>query len=141
MKLFLSTMFFAFITITAIAQEGAVLDTTPPGPYIQFTEKSYDFGDIYQGDKVAYTFNFTNTGDSPIVISNVQTTCGCTASCWPREPIAPGKSNKIDITFNSAGKIGMQNKVITIISNSVNNPERVKIVTNILVKPAEKTEG
>ena len=51
---------------------------------------------------------------------------------WPREPIAPGKSAKLKVVFNSTGKMGMQNKVITVMSNAVNNPERVKIITNIL---------
>lgn len=138
MKNILSTCLVSLIMVTqSFAQDGVELDTTvtPPGPYIQFTESVHEFGDITQGDKVAYTFEFTNTGDAPIVISNVQTTCGCTASSWPREPVLPGESSKIDVTFNSANKIGHQNKVITIISNATNNPERVKIVTNVL-KPA-----
>ena len=86
---------------------------------------------------MAYTFEFTNDGDAPLVLSNVQTTCGCTASSWPREPIAPGASSKIDVTFNSTGKSGHQVKVITIISNATNNPERVKILTNVLKKAVE----
>lgn len=121
-------------SLAASAQDAELLDTPPPGPYIKFSEMSYDFGDIEQGDKVEYTFEFTNTGDAPVIISNVLTTCGCTASSWPREPILPGASSKIEVTFNSAGKIGHQNKVITIQSNATNNPERVKIVTNILPK-------
>jgi hypothetical protein len=68
------------------------------------------------------------------VISNVKTTCGCTASSWPREPIAAGESSTIKVNFNSAGKIGHQNKVVTIMSNASNNPERIKIVTNIIPK-------
>ncbi|PIB35556.1 hypothetical protein BFP72_09210 [Reichenbachiella sp. 5M10] len=122
-------------TLSALAQEGA--EIIAPGPHIKFATSVYDFGDITQGDRVNYTFEFTNDGDTPLILSNVQTTCGCTASSWPREPIAPGASSKIDVTFNSTGKIGHQNKVITITSNATNNPERVKIVTNILPKPAE----
>ncbi|UXP31295.1 DUF1573 domain-containing protein [Reichenbachiella agarivorans] len=122
-------------SIGVFAQEGA--EIIPSGPHIKFATSSYDFGDITQGDKVNYTFEFVNDGNAPVIISNVQTTCGCTASSWPREPIAPGASSKIEVTFNSTGKIGHQNKVITITSNATNNPERVKIVTNIL----PKTEG
>lgn len=123
------------LSVAVMAQESnQAVELTPPGPYIKFTEMSHDFGDIEQGDKVQHVFEFTNSGDAPIVISNVLTTCGCTAPNWPRDPIAPGESSKIEVTFNSAGKIGHQNKVITIMSNATNNPERVKIVTNILPK-------
>lgn len=136
MKFIVSILFLSLISTASFSQDGTA-EFIPPGPHIKFDNASYDFGDITQGDKVAYTFEFTNDGDQPVVISNVLTTCGCTASSWPREPIVPGASNKIDVTFNSAGKIGHQNKVITIMSNATNNPERVKIITNIL----PKTEG
>lgn len=124
-------------TLTSFGQstEEAV-EFLPPGAHIKFAVSSYDFGDITQGDKVEYTFEFINDGDAPLILSNVMTTCGCTASSWPREPIAPGAKSKIDVTFNSTGKIGHQNKVITIMSNASNNPERVKIVTNILPNEA-----
>ncbi|MEO9964589.1 MAG: DUF1573 domain-containing protein [Reichenbachiella sp.] len=134
MKNIIAIITLSFFSIAASAQDAELPEPTPPGPFIEFAESSYDFGDIEQGDKVEYTFEFTNTGDAPIVISNVLTTCGCTASSWPREPILPGASSKIEVTFNSAGKIGHQNKVVTIMSNATNNPERVKIVTNILPK-------
>ncbi|MCV9385546.1 DUF1573 domain-containing protein [Reichenbachiella ulvae] len=136
-KIFLALTLALGLTY-AQAQDGQ--EIIPPGPHINFVNSSYDFGDITQGDKVAYTFEFTNDGDAPLVISNVRTTCGCTASNWPREAIAPGESSKIDVTFNSRGKIGHQNKVITIMSNASNNPERVKIVTNVLL-PETTPEG
>ncbi len=132
--LLLAVLVLGFST-AAFSQEGAELFA--PGPHISFVESSHDFGDIEQGDKVEFTFEFTNDGDAPLVISNVQTTCGCTASSWPREPIAVGEKSKIDVTFNSAGKSGQQNKVITIMSNATNNPEKVKIVTNILPKKTD----
>jgi hypothetical protein len=120
---------------------------TPAGPKAQivFKETSHDFGDIKQGDKVQYTFEFNNAGQAPLVISNVQTTCGCTASEWSKEPILPGKTGQIKATFNSAGKIGRQNKVITVFSNALNPEERVSIVSNVLPAdaniPGQKTEN
>lgn len=135
MKYILSILAVVTIAYGAQAQEEATeLTVQAPGPYINFSEMSYDFGEINQGDRVEHIFEFTNTGDAPIVISNVKTTCGCTASSWPREPIAAGESSTIKVNFNSAGKIGHQNKVVTIMSNASNNPERIKIVTNILPK-------
>ncbi len=107
------------------------------GPQITFTESSHDFGDIKQGDKVEHTFTFKNSGTEPLILSNVLTTCGCTATNWPRDPIAPGKSGEITVRFNSAGKMGRQNKVVTVVSNATNAQERVKIITNILPNTAK----
>lgn len=110
------------------------------GPLLVFEESQYDFGDIYQGDKVDHVFSFTNQGTEPLILSNVATTCGCTASFWPKEPIVPGDSSEIKISFNSAGKMGRQNKIITVYSNSTQSMTRVKIITNVLPPKKEKTE-
>jgi len=108
-----------------------------PGPYMTFEEESYDFGDIYQGDKVEYIFNFENTGDSPLIITNIKVTCGCTATDWAREPIPPGEKSSITVKFNSAGKMNKQNKIITIVSNASNSVPQVKIVANVLPKKSD----
>ncbi len=104
---------------------------------IEFQESTYEFGDIYQGDVVSHTFTFENTGEAPLVLTNIATTCGCTAPEWPREPIMPGETGEILITFNSTGKMGIQNKVITVFSNASNPQERISITTNILPKKSE----
>ncbi|MFT5640292.1 MAG: hypothetical protein ACI9A7_000389 [Cyclobacteriaceae bacterium] len=124
-------IFFSFlISFTAFAQTE---DTElVAGPKITFSESTFEFGEISQGDRVEHIFEYTNTGTSPLVLASVRTTCGCTATDWEKEPIAPGEKSSIKVKFNSTGKIGMQNKVVTIMSNAVNNPERVKIVTNVL---------
>ncbi len=71
------------------------------GPYIAFTEPVFDFKEIYQGDKVEHVFKFENTGNKPLIISNVQTTCGCTVPAWPKEAIAPGTKQEIKVVFNT----------------------------------------
>lgn len=126
-------LFVFFLATAAYAQEGqpAAAEQTD-GPVITFTEKMHDFGDITQGDKVQHVFTFTNSGNEPLILANVETTCGCTASNWPRDPIAPGEEGQITVTFNSTGKMGIQNKVIRVRSNATNNVETVKIVTNVL---------
>src|SRR5687768_2375814 len=101
------------------------------GPIITFIEKSHDFGDIPQGGKVEYIFKFKNTGTQPLVISDVITTCQCTAKQWSKEPVMPGKSGQITVSFDSAGKMGIQNKVISIQSNATNSTERVSIRVNV----------
>ncbi len=126
--------FLILLSMVAFAQE----ESTPlSGPKIYFSETSFDFGDITQGDRVEHVFEFENVGNEPLILSDVRTTCGCTAPEWPREPVIPGAKSMVRVVFNSAGKIGMQNKVITVMSNAVNSPARVKIVTNVL----SNTEG
>lgn len=109
---------------------------TPPasknGAVITFGETSHDFGDIIQGQKVEYVFKYKNTGTEPLIISEVMTTCGCTATQWMKTPLGPNKESEIKATFNSDGKMGRQNKVITILSNSINNMASVSIVCNVL---------
>lgn len=130
MKRILGAMILMAVFAGAYGQE--VVDGS--GARIVFVEDSFDFGDIQQGDKVEHTFEFENAGDQPLILSNVLTTCGCTASDWPREPIVPGELASIKVTFNSAGKLGVQNKIITIVSNAINPRERIRITTNVLPK-------
>ena len=129
---YLASLLLVGIGFLAIGQEAEQEETPMSGAKIYFAEKSYDFGDITQGEKVEYTFEFENVGNAPLILSDVRTTCGCTAPEWPKEPVAPGASAKLRVVFNSAGKMGMQNKVITVMSNAANSPERVKIVTNVM---------
>jgi hypothetical protein len=106
------------------------------GPVITFENKTHDFGDIIQGEKVEYVFSFSNTGTEPLIITNVEVTCGCTTpKGWPRDPIQPGHKGELTVSFNTAGKIGRQNKPIIVISNAV-NPEgnRLSFSANILEK-------
>jgi len=105
------------------------------GASISWDKSTHDFGEVFQGDKVEHTFRFTNTGSKDLVITNVEVTCGCTTpKGWPRDPIAPGGSGELTIAFNSAGKIGKQNKVITITSNSVGTLNQVMFTATVLPK-------
>lgn len=105
------------------------------GAVITWEKKTHDFGNIVQGDKVEHTYYFTNTGNEPLIITNVQVSCGCTTPKWPRDPIPPGGQGELTVGFNSAGKMGMQNKPVTLVSNAV-NPEAntISFTTTILEK-------
>ncbi len=88
-------------------------------PVINFETKSYDFGKIYEQDgKADYTFTFTNKGNSPLVVSRVQASCGCTTPTWTKEPIEPGKSGDILVSYNPVGRPGAFVKSITVFSNA-----------------------
>ncbi|MEJ5995578.1 DUF1573 domain-containing protein [Pedobacter sp. Du54] len=87
-------------------------------PVIKFEEELYDFGKITEGTSVKYEFKFKNTGKTALIISNATATCGCTVPEYPTKPIKPGDSGNIKVVFNSQGKEGMQDKVVSIISNA-----------------------
>lgn len=134
----LISLFVVCVAFGVLAQSTDPENEVANGPQITFEESAHDFGDIFQGDRVTHTFTYENTGNEPLIISDVRTTCGCTATNWNREPLAPGETASITVNFNSAGKSGVQNKVVTILSNAVNSSERVKITTNILKKPQDQ---
>ena len=123
-------LFFTFF-ILAFANQVQAQESVP---VISFKENSIDFGDIVQGQKVEHTFVLTNTGKQPLIISNVAATCGCTVPSWPKEPVAPGKSAEIKVSFNSTGKVGKQNSVVRIYSNASEPIEKVSLISNVLTK-------
>jgi hypothetical protein len=130
LALSLTTMGFAAQAQTA-AVKPANAQTKVAGPQIQFEEMKYDFGSIKQGDIVDHTFKFKNVGTQPLVISNIGVSCGCTTPDWTKEPVMPGKTGTISAKFNSAGKMGMQNKVLTIESNSAGGNAMVSLVGDV----------
>ena len=90
-------------------------------PFFEFDEKVKEFGTITQGEIVSTVFTFKNVGQSDLIISSAQGSCGCTVPDWPKEPIAPGAEGKVEVTFNSTGKQGLQNKTITLVANTIPN--------------------
>ncbi len=123
-----------FILISLGLTAGAQSQTS--GPVITWEKSTHDFGDLTQGDKVERTFKFKNTGTEPLIITNVQVTCGCTTpKGWARDPIDPGQSGEITVAFNSMGKYGKQNKVVTVVSNAVNpDGAQITFTANVLEK-------
>ncbi len=92
---------------------------TANAPVFKFEKEVYDFGKIIDGDVVTYDFKFKNIGNSPLIISSATATCGCTVPEYPKEPVAPGAEGVIRVVFNSAGKPGMQNKIVSITANTI----------------------
>jgi hypothetical protein len=107
-------------------------DNKGGGPKFKFNEEEHDFGKIIEGEKVMFSFKFKNVGTSDLLISSANGSCGCTIPDYPKTPIAPGKEGKIDITFNSEGKKGVQNKTITIVANTQPNTFVLKIKSMVI---------
>jgi plastocyanin len=101
-------------------------------PVMKFEKEMHDFGKIKSGDKVTYEFKFTNTGKSPLIITDAVATCGCTKPEWPHTPIKPGDAGAIKVTFNSAGKMGLQDKMITITGNTIPAQNMVHLIGEVL---------
>lgn len=83
---------------------------------LQLKDSSYDFGKIPQGRPVTHIFEVINHGNEPLVLENVQASCGCTTPEWSKDPIAPGGSQKITVGYNSASE-GAFEKNITVTYN------------------------
>lgn len=109
------------------------------GAKIEFKDKdnTIDYGTVNkEDDNGLRAFVFTNTGDAPLIIKDAKSTCGCTVPSFPKEPIAPGQSGKIEVKYNM--NTGPIRKTITIETNAVNYEEgrvALKIKGEVVVKP------
>jgi hypothetical protein len=133
--LFAATMLLAACDATNTNNSTAATTVNAANaPVIKFDNESYDFGKIKQGDKVSYTFKFTNTGKSPLIIRDAVASCGCTTPEWTRTPILPGNKGILSLVFNSAGKSGLQDKQITVTANTNPAQSMVHLVGEVLTK-------
>jgi len=103
-------------------------------PIIEFDQKEYDFGTIIEGEKIEGVFKVTNTGKTNLIISSVKPSCGCTTPDWTKEAIAPGATGEIKFEFNSAGRVGKQNKSITVKTNAEKVTEVIRIKGTVTAK-------
>jgi Protein of unknown function (DUF1573) len=103
-------------------------------PVMKFEKETHDFGKIVTGDKVTYDFKFTNNGKSPLIIKDAIASCGCTKPEWPTTPIKPGESGAIKVTFSSVGKMGLQDKQITITANTNPAQNLVHLIGEVTAK-------
>lgn len=116
------------------AEAAAPVDVTT----VQWLDSSQNFGKVTDGEKVVITFHFKNTGTKPLVISNVQASCGCTVPSKPEEPIAPGAEGKITAEFNSEGRVGKASKNITVTANTKESVTVLMFEGEVLPKKQNK---
>jgi Protein of unknown function (DUF1573) len=146
----LLVIFIAFLSLTScqkqvgvdpntglppVSQYSGIAGNAPksnlPETTMTFEHDEHDFGNIKDGDKVDYTFSFTNSGKNDLQITNAVGSCGCTVPEYPKELVKPGESGKIKVSFNSAGKSGKQEKSVTLTANIANQYQVIRIKANI----------
>jgi hypothetical protein len=103
-------------------------------PKVKLDKEVHDFGTINEGDMVETEFLVTNDGEVDLIISDAKGSCGCTVPKPPKEPIKPGASAPIKVTFNSQGKPGEQKKTVTLTTNTEKGYETFEIKANVTPK-------
>lgn len=111
MKKLLTFCFIFLGLITVLAMQA------DQQPDFKFEKETNDFGKIPQGTPVTYNFKFVNVGDQPLIITNVESTCGCTVPKYTSTPIKKGETGTITVTYNAAAP-GAFNKALTVKSNA-----------------------
>ena len=124
---FISAILLFFVSVGLKAQ---TIDTTL---VITFNEQIHDYGKIQQGADGTCEFKFKNTGKTPLILSNVRASCGCTVPSWTQEPVQPGKEGVIKVSYNTQ-ILGIFNKSITVNSNAKNSEVYLAIKGEVLQK-------
>lgn len=128
MKKIFSTLFMALVAVAMTAQQ----------PVITFEKTEHDFGKIHEEDgRVSVNFEFKNEGMAPLVLSNVRASCGCTTPTWTKEPVEPGQTGSITVTYNPNGRPGRFQKTVTITSNASEATKKVYIKGEVIPKQAK----
>ena len=118
----------------AMAQEKKVQEN---GPEISFEKLIHDYGDVPFNGNGECEFKFTNTGNEPLIVQKPKSSCGCTVPSWPKEPILPGESDVIKVTYRTS-RAGIINKSVTVTSNAKENSTVVlRIKGRVLDQPTE----
>ena len=113
----LTTFLLPLLIFVAFTAQG---QTTSNAAEISFEEKVFDYGTITKGADGNHTFTFTNTGNSPLIIESVKSSCGCTVPKKPEAPIAPGASGSIQVRYDTQ-RLGVFFKTITVTTNAGTN--------------------
>ena len=135
----LSVLFLSVIVVSAQAEKKAPqVEKKQNGPEITFKTLSHNYGEIYYGADGNFSFEFTNTGNEPLILTKPRSSCGCTVPHWPKEPILPGESSAIKVTYNTH-RNGAFNKTVTVYSNALKNKTVVlRIKGKVIPKPTEE---
>lgn len=114
------------ITILFVAVMSLGISAQKKVAKIEFKTDVIDYGTIEKGSDGVRIFEFTNTGDAPLVISNVKSTCGCTVPAWPKKPVMPGETGEIKVKYDTK-RVNPIRKTITVYSNAETPTVALKI--------------
>ena len=144
-KMFLAFVTVAFFTscgdanstvdVDAAREAGSKQITT-----VQWIDSVRNYGKIIEGQKLAISFRFKNTGDKPLVIESVQPACGCTVADYPKQPLKPGEEGEITGEFKSEGREGQQHKEITVNTNTAMRSQNLIFEVTVAGNPKRNTE-
>lgn len=130
---FIKYLFILAVTVFGLGCETKIAKNDSK---IQFASTEYNFGELIFKGEGSCNFTFSNSGETPLLIQNVKTSCGCTVPEWPKKPIKPGENGKIEIEYDTTHP-GMFQKTITVFYNGKNSPETLTIKGRV-VYPDEK---
>lgn len=144
-KVFITLFCLSLTTVAVKAQDkqnpapAAAPEKDPNAGIFKFKDKdnTHDYGEVPEGPTAEYDFEFTNTGKSPIIISEAHGSCGCTVPQWPHEPIPPKGKAKIHVTYNTDHRPGPIMKEVTITSNAQDKQTVLHIRGSVKPKPAD----
>lgn len=126
MKKLMTLAAAAVFAVTCVAQK----------PTITFDTESHDFGEIQEkGGPVSFIFKYKNGGKTPLVLTQVSASCGCTTPEWTRTPVRPGDGGEVKVTFNPSGRPGTFNKTVTVQSNAEQAVKTLRISGKVLERP------
>jgi hypothetical protein len=140
----LSMIFCLFILLVSCksntnGKATSVRDKVFAGPaQIKFETDMHDFGEVTEGEKVSFSFRFTNTGKGPLVITGIASSCGCTVGEYTHDTIKSGKQGYVTISFDSWKRAGFQQKSVMVNSNT--NPASQLLRIKAMVIPANLSD-
>ncbi len=114
------------LSLEEAQQQSQELASSGKYPVMTFDTRDHDFGTIARGTKVEHLFEFTNTGDAPLILSDARGTCGCTVPELTREPIMPGERGSVLVSFDGSGS-GQRNNSVTINANTQRGSETIMV--------------
>lgn len=141
MRIYLILIFFSSLLVASCGNESAgagesaavnvAANASGQLTTIQWLDSAKNYGKINEGQKLALSFRFKNTGNKPLVIQSVLPTCGCTVADYPKQPIAPGDEGEITGEFDSNGREGHQRKHLTVRSNTAGGSTDITFEVNV----------